>query len=108
MQPYKTVVFLFPHLPGRQVLAYHQRHLEDNGMVKLPQVQTGQLLDLLKTVDQGVAVYEQLPGSFGNIQVVLKELVDGEQRLMIQAVDGILLEHLGQEDLTQGGRQLIQ
>ena len=76
-------------------------------MVKLPQIQTGQLLDLLQPVHQGVAVDEQLTGSFGNVQVVLEELIDGEQSFLIQGIDGVLFEHLGQEDLTQGGGQLI-
>ena len=72
-------------------------------MVKLAQIQAGELLDLLQTVDQGISVDEQLPGSLGNVQVVLKELIDGKQSLLIQAVDGILLEHFAQEDLAQCG-----
>ena len=38
-------------LTGGQVLADHQSHLEDDGMVKLAQIQPGELLDLLKTID---------------------------------------------------------
>ena len=76
-------------------------------MVELPQVQAGELLDLLQAVDQGVSVDEQLPGGLGDVQVVLEELVDGEQRLLIQRVDGVLLEDLAQEDLAQGGGQLV-
>ena len=67
----------------------------------------GELLDLLQTVDQRVSVDEQLAGGLGDVQVVLKELVDGEQRLLIERVDGVLLEHLGQEDLAECRRQLI-
>ena len=76
-------------------------------MVELAQVQAGELLDLLQAVHQGVAVDEELPGGLGDVQVVLKELVDGEQGLLVQGIDRILLEHLGQEDLAQGGGQLI-
>ena len=50
---------------------------------------------------------EQLPSGLGDVQVVLKELVDGEQRLLIQRIDGVLLEHLLQKHLAQGGGQLI-
>ena len=50
---------------------------------------------------------KQLPGRLGHVQIVLKELIDGEQRLLIQGVDGILLENLLQEHLAQGGGQLI-
>ena len=76
-------------------------------MVKLTQIQAGELLDFLQAVDQGVTVNEQFPGSLGHVQIVLKELIDGEQGLLIQRIDGVLLEDLGQEDLTQGGGQLI-
>ena len=41
-------------------------------MVKFPQIQARQLLDLLQAIHQGVTVDEQLAGSFGNVQVVLK------------------------------------
>ena len=73
-----------------QILLHHQRHLEGDGVVELPQVQAGELLDLFQAVDQGVAVDEELPGRLGDVQVVLKELVDGEERLLIQGVDGVL------------------
>ena len=61
-------------------------------MIEFPQIQTGELLDLLQTINQSVTVNEQLPGSFGNVQVVLKELIDGEQGLLIQRLDGVLLD----------------
>ena len=76
-------------------------------MVKLAQVQAGELLDLLQPVHQGITVDKQLTGSFRNVQIVLKELVDGEESFLIQRIDGILLEYLGQENAAQGGRQLI-
>ena len=75
--------------------------------ISVDSCQTGLSLDLLKAVHQGIAVHEQPAGCFGNIQVILEELVDGEQRLLIQRIDGVLFEHFGQIDLTQGGRQLI-
>ena len=96
-----------PYIPGGQVLANHQRNLKYDGVVKLTQIQAGELLDLLQTIDQRVAVDEQLPGSFGNIQIVLEELVDGEQGLLIQRIDGVFLENFRQIDVAQGGGQLI-
>ena len=77
---------------GRQILAYHQGHLEDDGMVELTQVKAGQLLDLLKAVHQRVAVDKQLARGLGHVQVVLKELLDGEQGLLVQRLDGALFE----------------
>ena len=76
-------------------------------MVEFPQIQAGQLFDFLETVDQRVSMYEQLSGGLGNVEVVFKELVDGEQGLLVEGIDGILLEDLGQEDLAQGRGQLI-
>ena len=86
---------------GAEVLFDHEGHLEGDGVVKFPQVQPGELLDLLQAVHQGIAVDEELTGGFGNIQVVLKELVDGEQSFLIQGVNGVALEDLGKEYLTQ-------
>ena len=73
-------------------------------MVKLTQIQAGQLLDLLQTVNQRVAVDKQLAGSFRHIQIILKELIDGKQGLLIQRINGILLENFSQIDLAQGVR----
>ena len=50
---------------------------------------------------------EQLAGGFRNVQVVFKEFLDGEQRLVVEAVDRALLKDLLEEHLAQGGRQLV-
>ena len=76
-------------------------------MVKLSQIQAGELLDLLQTIHQGVAVDEELSGGLGHIQVVLKELVDGEEGLLIQRINGVLLEDFRQENLAQSSGQLV-
>jgi len=52
-------------------------------------------------------VDKQLARCLRNVQVVLKELVDGEQGLLIQGVDGVLLKDLLKEHLAQDGGQLI-
>ena len=67
----KTAPFGLSIFPGCQVLADHQRHSEDNGVIEFPQIQAGELLDLFQTVNQGVTVDEQLPGGFGYVQIVL-------------------------------------
>ena len=53
--------------PAGQILADHQRHLENDGMVELTQVKASQLLDLFQAVDQSIAVNKQLPGGLGNV-----------------------------------------
>jgi len=52
-------------------------------------------------------VDEQLSRGLGNVQVVLKELLDGEKGFLIERLDRALLEHLAQEHLAQGGGQLV-
>ena len=66
-----------------------------------------ELFDLLQPVDQGVAVDKELPGGLGDVEVVLKEFVNGEKRLLVQGVDGVFLENLREEDLAEGRRQLV-
>ena len=65
-------------------------------MVKFPQIQSRQLFNLFQTVHQRIAVNKQLAAGLGNVQVILKELLDGEQCLVIQAFDGTFLKYLAQ------------
>lgn len=76
-------------------------------MVKLTQIQAGEFADLLQTVNQSIAVDKQLAGSLGNVQAVLKELVDGKQSFLIQGIQRVLLEYFTQENLAQSGGQLV-
>ena len=92
---------------GGEVLFDHQRYLKDDGVIEVAQIQAGQLADLLQAVDQRVAVYEQAAARFGNVQVVLEEALDGEQRLSVERIDALLLEDLAQEGLAQGSGQLV-
>lgn len=69
-----------------KILLDHKGDLEDDRVIKLAQVKAGKLLDLLKTVYQRISVDEQLAGRFGDVQIVLKELIDREQRLLIERV----------------------
>ena len=76
-----------------KVFSNHERYLKYDRVIELTQVQTGQLFDLLKAVHQRIAVDKELPGSLGNIQVVLKELIDREEGFLIQAIDGGFFEN---------------
>ena len=66
---------------GGQIFLDHQGYLENDSVVKVAQIQAGQLANLLQTVDQRVAMDEQPAARLGDIQVVFKEALDGEQRL---------------------------
>ena len=90
-----------------KVFSNHERDLKNDGVIELAKVQTGQLFDLLKAVHQRIAVYEQLTRGLGYVQVVLEELLNGEQRLLIERVDRTLVEYFAQEHLAQRDRQLI-
>ena len=94
-------------LAGGGVFLDHQGDLEDDGIVKFAQVKASQLLDLLKTVDQRVAVDEQLARGLGDVQAVLKEHIDGKEGLLIERINGVFLKDLGQENLAQRRRKLI-
>ena len=90
-----------------EILLDHQRHFEDDGVVKFAQVKSCELLDFFQTVNKGVSVNKQLAGGFGNVQVVLEELLNGKQRFLIERLNGALLEDFLQEHLAEGIRQLI-
>ena len=95
------------HRAGREVLLDHQSNFEDNCVVKFTEIQTGKLLDFLQTVHKRIAVNKQLAGCFRDIQVVLKETLNGKQCFVIEALDASALEHFMQESLAEGCRQVI-
>ena len=76
-------------------------------MLKLAQIQPGQLADLLQPVHQRVAVYKQLREVSETLRLFSKEALNGHQCLAIQAIKAALLEHLLQEHLAQRGGQLV-
>ena len=92
---------------GAEILLDHKRYLEHDCMVELTQIQSGKLLDLLKTVYQSISVDEELSGCFGNVQVVLKELIDGIESFLVERIDGILLEDLIEVHFAESSGQLI-
>ena len=52
-------------------------------------------------------VSEQLAGRFGDVQIVLKELVDGCDGLLVEIIRGLAAEDLLNEHLAQRDRKLI-
>ena len=76
-------------------------------MLELTDIKTCDLLDLFKSVYKSVSVNEKLPACFGNVEVVFKEALNGEQGLLVEALNGAALEHFLEEHLAQGGGQLI-
>ena len=90
-----------------KILFNHKSDLEDDSVVELAQVETGELLDLVKTIYQSVTVYEQLSGGLGYIQVVLKELLDGEECLVVEGLDAALLEYFFEEGVAESCGEMI-
>ncbi len=92
---------------GIKILLDHEGHFEYYGVIKLPEVEACELLDFFKPVNEGVSVNKELSRCFGNIEVVLKELLDGEEGFVIEGINGSLLEYLFEEHLAQSGGELI-
>ena len=90
-----------------EIFLDHQRHLEDDRVIELAQIESRQLFNLFQTVDEGVAMYEELSRGLGDVEVVFKELVDCVERLLIQRLDRVFLEDLAEEHFAQGRRQLV-
>ena len=78
---------------GIKIFLDHQCYLEGDGMLKLSQIQSRQLTDLLQTVNQRIAVNEQLSRGFGYVQIVLKEALNGQKSLAVKRLQTSLLEH---------------
>ena len=76
-------------------------------MVELTKVKTGELSDLLKTVNKGVSMYEELSRGLGNVEIVLKEALHGHKSLAVERLKRSLLEDLLEEDLAKSGGELI-
>lgn len=70
-----------------QILLDHQCDLEDDSVVEFTQIESRQLLYLFKTVNERVSVNEKLSRCLGNVQAVLKELLDSEERFMVERFD---------------------
>ena len=67
-----------------EVLLNHQRYLEGNCVVELTKVKTGELSDLLKTVNESVSMYEELSRGLRNVKVVFEEALYGHESLAVE------------------------
>ena len=76
-------------------------------MVKLSQVKTCYLLNLLKSVNKSIAVNKELSRGFRNIEVVFEEALNCKEGFLVKTVDRAALEYLLKEGFTKGSRQLI-
>ena len=76
-------------------------------MVELTKIKAGELSDLLKTVNEGVSVYEELSGRLGNVKVVLEEALYGHKGFTVERLKRSLLEYFLKEDVTKSGGKLI-
>ena len=54
-----------------EILLNHERNLEGYCMLKFTQVESRNLANLLKTVNERVSVYKKLSRRLGNVEVVL-------------------------------------
>ena len=64
-------------------------------------------LELVETIHKRVSVNVQLSGCLRYVQIILKEFVDGGQRLLIEIIRRFSLKNLTYEHLTERNRQLI-
>ena len=62
---------------GIEILFNHECYLEGDSVLELTQVKSCHFANLVKTVNQRVAVYEKFAGSFGDVQIVFKECLNG-------------------------------
>ena len=69
------------------------QELEGTGS-SLAEIQTGELADLLKTVDERISVDKELSRGLGDVEVVLKEALDSHKGLAVEALKASLLEYL--------------
>ena len=101
-------ILVFNRVRVEVLLPPIRRHLEDDRVVELPQVQAGQLFDLLQPVHQRVAVARtacaRSPTHSGCFQ---RSCWMVNSVSWSSSIDRASLEHLFQEHLAHGGGQLI-
>ena len=90
-----------------QIALHHERNLEGQRIIELPDVKTRGLVQLLKPVDQGIAVDKELACRLGNVQAVVKEHVDGLKRLLVKCIRLLFGKYLLDEHPAETLRQLI-
>lgn len=86
---------------GGQVLFNHEGDFEDNSVIKFTEVKTCQFFNFFKSVYKSISVNEKLSRSFGNIQVIFKEFLNGEKSFVVERIDAAHLENLVEESLAE-------
>ena len=84
----------------------HERHFTDDGIIKLADIQPGQLLDLVQAVDQGIAVEIEISGALCNAKTRVQKGMDGVQGLIINIRQVEPVEMIVQIFFTGLDRQL--
>ena len=69
---------------GIEVFSNHKRNLEGDRMLKLTQIKTCQLADLVKTVNESVSVNEKLSRGFRHVEVVFEEGLDRHKSFSVE------------------------
>ncbi len=85
----------------------HERDLKGDGVVELAQVETCELAYFLKSVNEGISVYEELSRGLGDVQVVLEEALDCHKGFAVERIEASVLEDLLEEHLAKGRGKLI-
>ena len=88
-------------------VVYKHGNLECHGLIEFPYIQSGCFLQPFQPVHQCIPVNVQLSRSFGNIQIVVKEVADGEHRLVIQFLKNVVVKCLLQKKIAQRRRKLV-
>ena len=76
-------------------------------MVELTEVESGHLLYLVQAVNKSITVNKELSRGLGDIEVILKERLNGDQGLAVECLYRSALESLLEIHLAQRCRQLI-
>lgn len=92
---------------GRKILFNHECYFKYNCIFEFAQIQTGNLLNFFKPVYQCISVHKQFTRGFGNIQIILKKPLNGEQCFMVKGFYGATLKYFFQEHFTKSSWQLI-
>ena len=70
-----------------KILLDHESYLEDDGVVKLPEIKPCDFLDFFKAVNKSIPVNKKLSGGFGDIEVILKESLNSKESFVVEALD---------------------
>ena len=91
-----------------QITQHHERNVKRQGILKVSHVQARDFLHLLNPVNKRIAVHEELPGGFRNIEIILKKFLNRIEYLFINFFRNLIsAKYLPYEDPAQIFRKLI-